>query len=39
MPKTSDIAPMSIILKRCLNFSFTIAMASELLLARRRSST
>ena len=39
MPKTSDTAPMSVIFKRCFNFSFTIAMASELLLARRKSST
>ena len=33
MPKTSDTALMAVILKRCFNFSFTLAMASELLLA------
>ena len=38
IPKTSDVRPMSVILKRFCNFFLTIDMASELLPARRKSS-
>ena len=39
IPKISDAGPMSVILKRFCNFFLTIDMDSELLPARRRSST
>ena len=39
IPKTSDAGLMPVILKRFCNFFLTIDMASEVLPARRRSST